>query len=58
MESVCEKQQLINCSWDNKERKWKKRKRPLAEDYENAKMFVRVFTVSAKKPELLAIRYC
>uniref|UniRef100_A0A183C067 Helitron_like_N domain-containing protein n=1 Tax=Globodera pallida TaxID=36090 RepID=A0A183C067_GLOPA len=43
-------------SWNYKAREWKKRGRPLSEDVEKARMFVRVYTVSPRKHELFAIR--
>uniref|UniRef100_A0A914I8I8 ATP-dependent DNA helicase n=1 Tax=Globodera rostochiensis TaxID=31243 RepID=A0A914I8I8_GLORO len=43
-------------SWNYKAREWKKRGRPLSEDIEKARMFVRVYTVSPRKHELFAIR--
>ncbi|KAL3115858.1 hypothetical protein niasHT_007158 [Heterodera trifolii] len=43
-------------SWNYKARSWKKRGRPLTENPDKAKMFVRVFTVSPRKHELFAIR--
>ncbi|KAL3125241.1 hypothetical protein niasHT_005847 [Heterodera trifolii] len=43
-------------SWNYKARSWKKRGRPLTEDPDKARMFVRVFTVSPRKHELFAMR--
>ncbi|KAL3110874.1 hypothetical protein niasHT_014811 [Heterodera trifolii] len=43
-------------SWDFRSRSWKKRVRPLEEDPDKAKMFVRVYTVSPRKHELFALR--
>ncbi|KAL3082167.1 hypothetical protein niasHT_037865 [Heterodera trifolii] len=43
-------------SWNYKARAWKKRVRPLTEDPDKARMFVRVYTVSQRKHELFAIR--
>ncbi|KAL3071933.1 hypothetical protein niasHS_017226 [Heterodera schachtii] len=43
-------------SWNYKARAWKKRVRPLTEDPDKARMFVRVYTVSPRKHELFAIR--
>uniref|UniRef100_A0A914I8K2 ATP-dependent DNA helicase n=1 Tax=Globodera rostochiensis TaxID=31243 RepID=A0A914I8K2_GLORO len=42
--------------WNQKHRKWIKRKRPLVEEVAGARMFVRVYTVSPKHCELFAIR--
>uniref|UniRef100_A0A183CL31 ATP-dependent DNA helicase n=1 Tax=Globodera pallida TaxID=36090 RepID=A0A183CL31_GLOPA len=42
--------------WNQKQRKWIKRQRPLVEQVAGARMFVRVYTVSPKHCELFAIR--
>ncbi|KAI3417970.1 C-type mannose receptor 2 [Globodera pallida] len=43
--------------WNQKQRKWIKRQRPLVEQVAGARMFVRVYTVSPKHCELFAIRF-
>ena len=42
--------------WDNKTHSWLKRKYPLEDDPEKARVLVRIYTVSPRKQELFAIR--
>lgn len=44
-------------SWNYKYKYWKKRRNPLEEEPNKAKMFVRVYSVSPNRPELLAMRF-
>jgi hypothetical protein len=47
---------VLQFSWDPQAKLWKKRLFPKSEDPEKATLFVRVYGVSAHRPELLAIR--